>query len=170
MVKGTKKIIATTILVMMLTIQIAWANEELETSTVLLTIKTGEELIEEEPLFEILDFNEYVLVPLNGLSAYLPYDITFDREANTVIVDDQVSKRQAIIDLQNRKYVVGDELHWPQGEQPPLSLNGEFYVSPSLIEYLVDVKIEWSYKYQELTVHADWMEGKTIPGDRKSVV
>lgn len=167
MVKRTKKIIATTILVMMLTIQIVWANEELETSTVLLTIKTGEELIEEEPLFEILDFKEYVLVPLNGLSAYLPYNITFDREANTVTVDDQVSKRQAIIDLKNRKYVVGDELHWPHGEQPPYSLNGEFYVSPSLIEYLVDVKIEWSYKYQELTVHADWMEGKTIPGSSR---
>ncbi len=164
MSKVFTKILIASILVIMLFVQITWANQEIETSTVLLVIKSEDELIEEEPLFEILDFDKYVLVPLNGLSAYLPYNITFDREANTVTVDDQVSKRQAIIDLKNRKYVVGDELHWPQGEQPPVSLNGEFYVCPSLIEYLVDVKIEWSYKYQELTIRADWMEKKIGPG------
>ncbi len=161
MFKLPKKLLASLFLWVIISVQITWANQpEVETITVLLAIKSGEDLIEEEPLFEILDFDKYVLVPLNGLSAYLPYKITFDREANTVTVEDQISKRQAIIDLKNRKYVVEDELHWPQGEQPPVSLNGEFYVSPSLIEYLVDVKIEWSYKYQELTIQADWMEKK----------
>ncbi len=161
----SKKILAALFLGTMIVVQITWANQpEVETSTVLLAIKSGDELIEEEPLFEILDFDKYVLVPLNGLSAYLPYSITFDREANTVTVEDQIAKRRAIIDLKSRKYVAGDEFHWPQGEQPPVSLNGEFYVSPSLIEYLVDVKIEWSYKYQELTIRADWMEKKLDSG------
>lgn len=146
-------------------IPIAWADQELETSTVFLVIKTGAEIIAEEPLFEILDFERYILVPLNGLSPYLPYDITYDREANTVSVTDQVSKRQGIIDLKNRKYVVENEFRWL--DQTLFTLNGEFYVSPSLIEYLVDVKIEWSYKYQELIIQADWMESKqdvTPPG------
>lgn len=161
----SKKVFAALFLGMMITVQITWANQpEIETSTVLLAIKSGDELIEEEPLFEILDYDKYVLVPLNGLSAYLPYNINFEREANTVTVEDQVSKRKAVIDLKNRKYVVEDELTWPQGEQPPVSLNGEFYVSPSIIEYLVDVKIEWSYKYQELTIRADWMEKKQDSG------
>jgi hypothetical protein len=139
-------------------IPIAWANQEIETSTVFLAVKSGAEIIAEEPLFEILDFERHILVPLNGLSAYLPYSITYDREANTVSVTDQVSKRQGIIDLKNRKYVVENEFRWL--DQTPFTLNGEFYVSPSLIEYLVDVKIEWSYKYQELIIQADWMEPK----------
>lgn len=161
MFKVSKKMLAVLLTAAMITGEITWANQsELETSTVLLAIKSGDDLIEEEPLFEILDFDKYVLVPLNGLSAYLPFNITFDREANTVTVEDQISKRQAIIDLKNRKYVVEGELRWPLGDQPPISLNGEFYVSPSLIEYLVDVKIDWSYKYQELIIHADWMEKK----------
>lgn len=150
----------------MILVQISWANQEVETSTVFLAIKSGDEIIEEEPLFEILDFEKYILVPLNGLSAYLPYNITYDREANTVTVDDQISKRQAIIDLKNRKYVVENEFRWP--DQPLFTLNGEFYVSPSLIEFLADVKIEWNYKYQELLVHADWMEPKqniALPGE-----
>ena len=166
--KVSKKVLAILLLGMMITAQITWANQELQTSTVLLEIKSGNELIEEDPLFEILDYDEYVLVPLNGLSAYLPYNITFDREADTVTVEDQISKRQAIIDLKSRKYVVEDGLQWSLGEHPPLSFNGEFYVSPSLIEYLVDAKIEWSYKYQELIIQADWMEKKqevVVTGD-----
>lgn len=154
-----KKILAALFLGIIL-VQTTWANQELQTSAVLLGIKSGNEFIEEDPLFEILDYGDYVLIPLNGLSAYLPYSITFDREADTVTVEDQISKRQAIVDLKNRKYVVEDEFQWSLGEHPPLSFNGEFYVSPSLIEYLVDVKIEWSYKYQELIIQADWMEKK----------
>jgi hypothetical protein len=126
------------------------ANPAPETSVVALVWKSGDTVVAKNPLFEIYDMETYVLIPLNKLSARLNLDLTYQRSDNSVMVKNRKTGVQAIIYLNNKTYVVDNGIRWQN--EPPLSENGEFYVTASLLEYLGDVKVSWSPKYQELSI------------------
>lgn len=134
-----------------------WAADPVvETSVVSMLITSGGVILEKDPFFEIFDYNQYILVPVNALSSRLPLNVNYHRDDNVVWVEGVSTKRKVMIDLQKKIYMVDNVAKWP--EQTPVIFNQDFYVAPALIEYLTDVKIEWSSTYQELTVIADWME------------
>ncbi|HEX3047573.1 MAG TPA: SdrD B-like domain-containing protein [Bacillota bacterium] len=135
------------------------ADNGLETSVVFLIVKAGDTVIGKDPFFEILDFNDYQLVPLNSLAEWLELEIDYDREKNLVHINSSRFNRKVAVDLNQSRYMAADarvpEEEW--NGQPPVVLAGNFYVSPLLIENIAQVKITWDAKYQELTVQGDWL-------------
>jgi hypothetical protein len=135
------------------------ADNGLETSVAVLIVKAAETVIGKDPFFEILDFNDYQLVPLNSLAGWLELEIDYDRENNLVSVNSPRFNRKAAVDFNQSRYLAADarapEEEW--NGQPPVALAGIFYVSPLLIENIAQVKITWDAKYQELTVQGDWL-------------
>lgn len=129
-----------------------------ETSVVSLKITSQNVIISKNPDFELLDFGDYILLPVNALSVILKLEIDFQRDRNTVIIISKRLEREAEIDLISGFYKVKTEGDW-QG-QPPVVMNADFYVSPRLIEYLAGVNIIWNSKDQELIIDGDWITPK----------
>ncbi|MCK4259787.1 MAG: hypothetical protein KAX49_12460 [Halanaerobiales bacterium] len=125
---------------------------DLETSIISLAISSNEKLIKTDPFFELLDMGDYLLVPLNALTEYLDLSVIYQRETNIVSVTHADTQRNVDIDIENGIYL--DHVEW--ANEPPVVLEGEFYVTTSLIEYLADVRFEWNSKYQELTMIGSW--------------
>jgi hypothetical protein len=130
------------------------ANQDLDTSVVTLLLKSGETVVKKDPLFEILDLQSYILLPLNKLATLLKITVDYQREQNTLLLEAVKTKRQIRIDLNKRLYLTDQETRWT--EQAPLVFNGDFYLTPLLYEYLTDVKIDWSFQYQELVITGNW--------------
>jgi hypothetical protein len=126
------------------------SNPTPETSVVALVWKSGDTVVAKDPLFEIFDMETYVLIPLNKISNRLNLDLTYQRSDHSVLVKNRQTGIQAIIYLNNKTYIVDNGIRWQN--EPPLSQNGDFYVTAALLEYLGDVKVSWSPKYQELSI------------------
>lgn len=126
-----------------------------ETSVVSLTVTSNGTVVLKNPNFELLDLGDYVLLPVNVLSAVLEWEPDFQRDRNRLIISASRFERKVEIDLNGARYYAGVEGDW-QG-QPPLALNSDFFISPKLIEYLAKVKITWEPKCQELTIDGDWI-------------
>jgi hypothetical protein len=150
------------------------ADADLETSVVTLLLKSGETVIAKDPLFEILDLQNYILAPLTKLAARLEINFTYQREQNTLLLESLKTNRQVQVDLAKRCYLVNQEKRW--SDQPPLLLNSEFYLSPLLFEYLAAVEVVWDFQYQELTVSGNWpvkdaaagKNGSQLPSDSEA--
>jgi hypothetical protein len=155
---------------------VAYAVEtELETSVVTLLLKSGENTIEKNPFFELLDLQSYVLLPLNKLASRLEIDFIYQREENILLLKAAKLNRQVRIDLNKRVYSADGERLW--ADQPPLALANDFYLTPLLFEYLSAVKIEWNFQYQELVIDGNWLVmttrayaiGPSAPTDSETV-
>lgn len=129
-----------------------------ETSVVSLTVTSNNAVIDKQINFELLDLGDYVLLPVNQLSAILELEIDFQRDRNIVMISSKRFERKAAVDLNHALYIVEAEGTWQ--EPPPVVLNSDFYMSPQIIEYLANVKISWESKYQELTIDGDWIPSK----------
>lgn len=129
------------------------SDEETDTSVVTLVLKSDETVVEKDPLFEILDLQSYILIPVNKLPSRLEIQLHFQREQNQLILTAK-NNRQVIIDFNKRTYRVDDTLKWP--DQVPMVFKSDFFVSPLVIEYLANVKTDWNFKYQELTIQGNW--------------
>jgi hypothetical protein len=130
------------------------ANPDLDTSVVTLLLKSGETVVEKDPLFEILDLQSYILLPLNKLATRMEITYDYQREQNTLLLKNAKTKRQVRIDLNKGLYLTDQETRWT--EQTPLLFNSDFYLSPLLYEYLSAVKIDWYFQYQELVITGNW--------------
>lgn len=124
--------------------------DQLETSIVLLVIKTDEETIYQDPFFEILDLDGYQLVPINNLASKLGLAVSYHRSEGKVVVSEATNGHQAEVYLKEGVYRIGDILAWP--DEPPLLLNGDFYISIRFLEFVAKVKVNWNPRYQELTI------------------
>lgn len=131
-----------------------------ETSIVSLVVSGQTNIIKNEPYFELVDMGDYVLLPLNALSLLLEFNLNFDREQNIVTISSSRFQREVEIHLDDLTYQVGDKVEW--GSQPPLALNGDFYISPMVLEYVAQVKITWDFQNQELIIKGEWFPEKTL--------
>jgi hypothetical protein len=152
------------------------ASPDLDTSVVTLSFKSGESVIEKDPFFEILDLQSYILLPLTKLAARLEISFDYQREKNTLLLETAKTKHQVRIDLNKGAYLAGEESRWT--DQTPFLFNNEFYLSPLCYEYLTEVKIDWDFQYQEVTITGNWpvkvaitgtgaTGGATLPGTEK---
>ena len=130
------------------------SNEETDTSVVTLLLKSDETVVEKDPLFEILDLQSHILIPVNKLPSRLEIQFNFQRELHQLILTAKNTNRQVTVDFSKRIYRVDNTPKWP--EQAPLIFNSDFFVSPLVIEYLTNIKIDWNFKYQELTLQGNW--------------
>jgi hypothetical protein len=151
------------------------AEAELETSVVVLSVKSEGYTIEKDPFFEILDLQSHILLPLNKLAKRLEINFTYQREENILLVAAAKADRQVRIDLDKRVYSANGNPLW--ADQPPLVLANDFYLTPLLFEYLSAVKVEWNFQYQELAINGNWpvkttgagATGQSGPADGETV-
>ncbi|HEY8464708.1 MAG TPA: SdrD B-like domain-containing protein [Bacillota bacterium] len=130
-------------------------SPELETSVVTLLLQSDETVIEKDPLFEILDLQSHILIPVNKLPPRFDLEIDFQREQNQLVVAVKNQLRQVTVDFNKGLYRIEDQKRmWP--EETPLIFNHDFFVSPLLLEYLTGVQVEWNFKYQELSIKGNW--------------
>ena len=131
-------------------------EDSLETNIILLEIRVNNELKESDSFFEVLVFPEdnYYLIPVNLMSSYLEVNINYNRENNLLTIANPVNNKEIRIDLEERKYLNNEE--WSL--EPPLIFDGDFFISPSVVEYLYDINFEWSPSYQLLTVRGDYFK------------
>lgn len=130
-------------------------EDNLETSIVSLIIKSSQAAIAKDDYFELIDYGEYQLVPINSLARWLELEIGFDRAQNTLTVYSLRCGRKVSVYVNERQYRVEGRSEW--GTQPPVALNGSFYISTLLLEYVAQVKVTWASRYQELTIQGDWL-------------
>ncbi len=131
-------------------------TDSLETSLVLLRLVSQEKVIKDEPFFELLDREDYILLPLNLVSRYLKLTITYQREDELLLVGSPLTGKKVEIDLKNSRYV--DHLNW--SAQAPLIFEGDFYATPLLLEYLCEIKTEWNSQAQQLTLTGNFSPEK----------
>ena len=131
-------------------------ENSLETNIILLEIRVDNELKESDSFFEVLVFPEdnYYLIPVNLMSSYLEVNINYNRENNLLTIANPVNNKEIRIDLEERKYLNNEE--WSL--EPPLIFDGDFFISPLVVEYLYDINFEWSPSYQLLTVRGDYFK------------
>jgi hypothetical protein len=126
---------------------------QLETSIVLLLIKTEEEVIYEDPFFELLDLDGFLLVPINRLAPKLGLEFTYHRSENKIVITKTLNQRRAEIFLDEAVYQI-------EGKpilltEPPLRFEGDLYVSMQFLELFAEVETTWDFRYQELTILTD---------------
>ena len=131
-------------------------SAEIYPTQVTLKILSNEEIIGQDELFDILEMDEYVLVPLVSLSKWVEIELNYEREKELLTVYYEDTDKTIQIDLQYGVYY--DFPEW--STEPPVTLEGDFYVTTSLIEYLLKVKVLWAPRNQELILDYDYVEKK----------
>lgn len=134
--------------------QVSLADEEIYPNNVKLTIRMRGEVIGQEEIFEIIEMEDYILVPLVSLSRWVNFEINYIRENELLTIYYGDKDRSVQIDLENKIYY--DHPDW--SSEPPLIIEGDFYVSTKLIEYLTEAKLNWEPRQQELILDYDYIE------------
>lgn len=140
-------------------------SEELYPSLVLMTLKSEGETIEEDNYFELIDRQDYVLLPLISLSRWLKIDLDYQREEKVLNVYNPETEKTVQVDLKQNNYP--DFPEW-QSEKP-LELEGDFYVSSNLIEYLTETEVEWLPSRQELIIEVDELDKISEDEEEKEI-
>ncbi len=122
-----------------------------ETSIVILKIKTEARDLWWDDFFEILDKQDYILLPVSEISRHLDLQIRYFREEDALFIEHVPSSRSARIDFKLGIYEGYPEL----SVQPPIQHEGDFFVSSSLIEHLTGAQINWNPRRQEVTIILD---------------
>jgi len=110
---------------------------------------TQGKIIAQTDFFNILEMEDYILLPLVSLSRWIEIDLSYDRENELLTVNHNKNNKYILIDLQHNIYY-----NFPQwSKDPPVIMEGDFYVSTLVIEYLTNTKIEWIPEKQKLTIN-----------------
>lgn len=117
-------------------------------------IRSSEGLIGQDDFFEILEMDEYILIPLVSLSRWLDIDLNYDRDNELLTVYYQEKEISIVVDLQNEIYY--DFPEW--STDPPEIVEGDFYVARAMVEYLTSAKLIWQPRRQELILDFDFQE------------
>ena len=134
--------------------QISLSAQEIYPTNVMLTIRSKGEVISQEEIFEIIDKEDYILVPLVSLSRWVNIEINYIRENELLTLYYEDKNRSVQIDLENEIYY--DHPDW--SSEPPVSIEGDFYVTTKLIEYLTSAIVRWEPRRQELIIDYDYVE------------
>lgn len=132
---------------------------ELYPSFVFLNIRAGERIIQQDDFFEIIDLNEYILIPLVSLSRHLEIELNFDRENSILFVNYSETGKSIEIDFQQEIYRGYPEWY----AEPPVILEGDFYVSSRLIEELIQAELIWQFRRQILTIEFEGFDTDLKP-------
>lgn len=152
----TVSVILFIVLCLVFSLNIQAEELPIETSIVSLVFKDERDVVGKDPLFELIDCEHYVLVPLNRLSAKLAYDLNYRRSDGRMVVRSLHSGKTVELDINAKTYMIDNSFNW--ANQPPIIMENELYVSTKLLEYISDVHITWDEKYQELIITAAWFK------------
>ncbi|HHW13173.1 MAG TPA: hypothetical protein GXX33_09265 [Firmicutes bacterium] len=135
----------------------------LETSVVLLLIKTEETTIIQDPYFELLEQEDELLVPVNRLTAYLNLEVSYFRKEEKVVLASKASDKWAEIYLDEKIYRIDGQslLNCP----PPVFFNGDIYVGIPFLASFLEAEINWDFSYQALSINvgADMLKQSPAP-------
>lgn len=148
-----KHLIIFCVLVIILSFQIS-ARAELYPTSVTLSIVSNGEVIGQDDLFEILEMEDYILIPIVALSRWLELDLSYNREEELLTVYNELDDRTVVIDLRFMIYYEFPE--W--SIEPPELLEADFFVTKGLIEYLFNLRVDWQPRRQELILDFDYPE------------
>ncbi len=140
------------ILLCILLLQVKVDAYYLDVIFVVLHIRSEERIIHSDYFFEIIQMPDYVLIPVGHLAVRLELETTYQREKNVLTITHTPSGRSCDIDFNHEIYIE----HPGWASEPPLLYEGDFYVTPRLIEALTDVFIKWDLRRQEIVITGDW--------------
>jgi|AntRauTorckE6833_2_1112554.scaffolds.fasta_scaffold01389_2 hypothetical protein len=120
-------------------------------SIVLLNLQSEERIVNQDPFFEILDYEDYILLPLSALSQYLDLELDYKREQNRLFIYYPETGERVEVDFEREIYP--DFPEW--NSSPPYIYKGDFYVSKELIEQVTGGYIEWLPRRQEVIFNYD---------------
>jgi len=129
---------------------------EIYPTQVKLIIRSSEGLIGQDDFFEVLEMDDYILIPLVSLSRWLDIDLNYDRNNELLTVYYQENEISIVIDLKNDIYY--DFPEW--SADPPEIVEGDFYVALALVEYLTGARVIWQPRRQELILDFDYVQKK----------
>lgn len=121
-----------------------------------LIIRSQSELVGQDEFFEILEFDDYILIPLVSLSRWLDIDLNYDRDKEILTVYYEENDINIQIDFKLELYY--DFPEW--STDPPMIVEGDFYVATALIEYLTGAKVNWQPRRQELILDFGYVDKK----------
>ncbi len=123
-----------------------------DVSFVTLEIKKDHYVFQAEEYFEIIDLFDYILLPANQLSIFLPIELSFDREKEVLKIIHETSKKSGEVDFKNGIYPDFPDLN----KKTPILYEGDFFVAPEFLEKITGKGFEWNSRRQKLYVHVDW--------------
>ncbi|MGM0421219.1 MAG: MSCRAMM family protein [Bacillota bacterium] len=132
----------------------------------LLTIRSQGEIIGQDEFFELLDMEEYILIPLVSLSRWLEIDLAYNRERQLLTVYYKKEDISILIDFKDEIYF--DLPEWSL--EPPVFFEGDFYVSAEVIEYLTGARLEWLPARQELILDFDYTKAEEPADDLDEMI
>ncbi|MFW6269847.1 MAG: hypothetical protein ACOC4G_07165 [Bacillota bacterium] len=127
------------------------ANDDIYPSKVMLTIRSGDKIVEEDDFFDIIDQGDYILIPLSALSNYLEIELDYERDDEQLFVSYPETDKTIEIDFRDNTYPDFPDLN----NEPPVIFEGDFFVAQTLIEELTGTQLEWSFRKQELDLSLD---------------
>ncbi len=120
--------------------------EDFYPSIVLLNLKSENKIINQEPFFEILDYDDYILLPLSALSRYLELELDYNREEDRLFI--YYPETEARVEVDFKREIYPDFPEW--NNTPPYIYEGDFYVCQELIEHITGGNIDWLPRRQEV--------------------
>lgn len=138
----------------MTTLIIPLSAQEIYPTNVMLTIRLKDEVISRVEIFEILDMEDYILIPLVSLSRWVDIDINYIRENDLLTIYYEEKDKNIQINLENEIYY--DQPDW--STEPPVTLEGDFYVTTKLIEYLTEARVDWQPRNQEVILDFNYLK------------
>lgn len=127
---------------------------EIYPTQVKLIIQSRQAIVGQDDFFEIIEMDEYILIPLVSLSRWLDIDLNYDRNNKLLTVYYEEKDINLIVDLKYKIYY--DFPDW--SKDPPKIVEGDFYVAVDLIEHLTGAKVDWQPRRQELVLDYDYSE------------
>ncbi len=127
---------------------------EVYPTQVVFEIRSDGETVVRDDFFEILEMDDYILVPLVSISRWLDLDLSYDRDNDLLTVYFEKNDKTVQIDLKHEIYY--DFPEW--STDPPVVIEGDFYVATFLVNYLTNAKLLWSPRNQELILDYDYIE------------
>lgn len=139
----------TVLLLLLLLFQSALLHSMTEhLSITALIIRSGERILEEDYFFDLLDRGHYILLPVSALSSILNLQILYQQEEDWLKIQSTETGKQVQVDMKNGIYFT----HPDWSHQPPILAQGDFFVTPLLLEYLSPVEVDWNPRRQEVTL------------------
>lgn len=114
-------------------------------------IRSQAEIVGQDDFFEILELDEYILIPIVSLSRWLDIDLNYDRNNKLLTVYYEEKDINIIVDLKYNIYY--DFPDW--SKDPPKIVEGDFYLAVALVEHLTGAKVIWEPRKQELILDYD---------------
>lgn len=131
----------------------AWDTNALDTSVVLLLIKTEGTTVIQDPFFDLLELGDELLVPVNRLAAHLNLEVSYFRREEKVVLVSKANDKWAEIYLEEQVYRIDGQslLNSP----PPVLFDSDLFVGIPFLATFLEAEIDWDFAYQTLSINVD---------------